>query len=610
MLSVRRRVVAATVTACVCTSLAAVPARASAPAASTPSADEIIAVLRAEGLDIAAVPSSTMVTFYAGLPRDSAGLATAARAASTPGSPTYRQFRSLRDVGRDFGATSRQVAALHRAAASAGLRSRVDTSRLFTRLSGTAQAWQVQLGGPLVVLGTDASATILPLKDLIEPSGRQQTHVPKALRGLVRDVIPSQTLAAPPSTPAPVVPAEPLTPAPQPLRPLPTATGTPGDSCLTPDQLTNTYTPAQLHTAYGTAALRADGMTGRGTRMTVLSLGQAFSPQLVAYAAQCFGYHAPRIQTVASSVRIVETPEAANLVESMVNGMATALNADGKGTASPDVVSVSYGECLDVTGATDAALGALGTFAVAEDLLASAALVGTSVFVASGDAGAAGCTRGEADATAQEVSWPSSSRWVTAVGGTLISLTADNHRSAEQVWNNAPWFGPNAGGAGGGPALGPRPWYQPRATPADRRIVPDLVAHASDLVGWPLAVPPAARRSGSSTRGCTPWEHVARGSTTSRAPTTRRTRRHPAAWRPGGSTRRAGSAHRGSSTSRRGSPPQRRVGRKFSPGRPHSEGARDEPSPANHHSHRSRGSRRARGTGSRGRRGGAGGGAR
>lgn len=610
MLSVRRRVVAATVTACVCTSLAAVPARASAPAASTPSADEIIAVLRAEGLDIAAVPSSTMVTFYAGLPRDSAGLATAARAASTPGSPTYRLFRSLRDVGRDFGATSRQVAALHRAAASAGLRSRVDTSRLFTRLSGTAQAWQVQLGGPLVVLGTDASATILPLKDLIEPSGRQQTHVPKALRGLVRDVIPSQTLAAPPSTPAPVVPAEPLTPAPQPLRPLPTATGTPGDSCLTPDQLTNTYTPAQLHTAYGTAALRADGMTGRGTRMTVLSLGQAFSPQLVAYAAQCFGYHAPRIQTGASSVRIVETPEAANLVESMVNGMATALNADGKGTASPDVVSVSYGECLDVTGATDAALGALGTFAVAEDLLASAALVGTSVFVASGDAGAAGCTRGEADATAQEVSWPSSSRWVTAVGGTLISLTADNHRSAEQVWNNAPWFGPNAGGAGGGPALGPRPWYQPRATPADRRIVPDLVAHASDLVGWPLAVPTAARRSGSSTRGCTPWEHVARGSTTSRAPTTRRTRRHPAAWRPGGSTRRAGSAHRGSSTSRRGSPPQRRVGRKFSPGRPHSEGARDEPSPANHHSHRSRGSRRARGTGSRGRRGGAGGGAR
>ena len=522
MLSVRRRVVAATVTACVCTSLAAVPARASAPAASTPSADEIIAVLRAEGLDIAAVPSSTMVTFYAGLPRDSAGLATAARAASTPGSPTYRQFRSLRDVGRDFGATSRQVAALHRAAASVGLRSRVDTSRLFTRLSGTAQAWQVQLGGPLVVLGTDASATILPLKDLIEPSGRQQTHVPKALRGLVRDVIPSQTLAAPPSTPAPVVPAEPLTPAPQPLRPLPTATGTPGDSCLTPDQLTNTYTPAQLHTAYGTAALRADGMTGRGTRMTVLSLGQAFSPQLVAYAAQCFGYRAPRIQTVAadgvqgrlpvlglgsedeslldlqvvapiltgaSSVRIVETPEAANLVESMVNGMATALNADGRGTASPDVVSVSYGECLDVTGATDAALGALGTFAVAEDLLASAALVGTSVFVASGDAGAAGCTRGEADATAQEVSWPSSSRWVTAVGGTLISLTADNHRSAEQVWNNAPWFGPNAGGAGGGPALGPRPWYQPRATPADRRIVPDLVAHASDLVGWPLAVP-------------------------------------------------------------------------------------------------------------------------
>ena len=170
---------------------------------------------------------------------------------------------------------------------------------------------------------------------------------------------------------------------------------------MTPDQLTNTYTPAQLHTAYGTAALRADGMTGRGTRMTVLSLGQAFSPQLVAYAAQCFGYRAPRIQTVAadgvqgrlpvlglgsedeslldlqvvapiltgaSSVRIVETPEAANLVESMVNGMATALNADGRGTASPDVVSVSYGECLDVTGATDAALGALGTFAVAEDL--------------------------------------------------------------------------------------------------------------------------------------------------------------------------------------------------------------------------------------------------
>ncbi len=518
--------VALAATSCVLVAGTALPASAAVPTAdAVPPLDEVIAVLQADGVDVAAVPGGTSVTLYAGLPRDSAAIAAAARAASTPGSASYRSFRTLRDVGRDFGPSDRQVAALSRAARTIGLTSKVDDSRLFTRLTGSASTWATQLGSPLVVVGAGTGATILPLLDLLDPSRRQLPHVPKALRGLVREVIPSQSLAAPPDTPAPVVPAEPLTPAPSPLQPLPTATGTPGASCLTPEQLVNTYTPDQLHTAYGTAALRADGMTGRGTRLTVLSLGQAYSPDLVTYAASCFGYRAPRIETVAadgvqgrlpvlgvdsedeslldlqvvapiltgaSSVRIVETPQPANMVEAMVNGLATALNVDGRGTSSPDVLSVSYGECLAITGASDASLGALGAFSLAEDLLASAALVGTSVFVASGDAGAAGCTRADARATAQEVSWPSSSRWVTAVGGTLISLTSDNRRAAEQVWNNSPWFGPNSGGAGGGPALGARPWYQPSATPADRRIVPDLVAHASDLVGWPLAVPTAS----------------------------------------------------------------------------------------------------------------------
>lgn len=126
-----------------------------------------------------------------------------------------------------------------------------------------------------------------------------------------------------------------------------------------------------------------------------------------------------------------------------------------------------------------------------------AAIQGQSIMVSTGDAGTNAGITGSAT-----TSFPSSSPWVTAVGGTTVGLDQQNKPVMVTGWENAgntlsdgKWVpqrnidGSFAGGAGGGAsALYPVPDWQNGVVPASashgHRAVPDISALADSYTGF------------------------------------------------------------------------------------------------------------------------------
>ncbi len=130
-------------------------------------------------------------------------------------------------------------------------------------------------------------------------------------------------------------------------------------------------------------------------------------------------------------------------------------------------VSISWGACEQST--SPALVAAL------EQSLARMVAAGTTVFAASGDAGAYGCgAPGEPDPRLA-VDYPAASPSVVAVGGT--TLQRENGGWVEAAWSDA---STGSGTGGGLSALFARPAWQPGAGP---RAVPDVAAVADPDTG-------------------------------------------------------------------------------------------------------------------------------
>ncbi len=155
------------------------------------------------------------------------------------------------------------------------------------------------------------------------------------------------------------------------------------------------------------------------------------------------------------------------------------------------VVSLSYGLC-------EAALGSAGN-AFWNSTWSQAAAQGMSVFVSSGDGGAAGCdSPSETTATqGRGVNGLCSSPYSTCVGGTQFndtynpgqywSATNGTGQSSalsyipESAWNESGWSGGLWAGGGGASIIYSKPgWQAAPGVPADgKRDVPDVSMHAS-----------------------------------------------------------------------------------------------------------------------------------
>ncbi len=491
----------------------------------------------------AATPSPrTSLTFMAGLPFDEDALVQAAQQVSTPGTATYRKFTDLRRAGAKFGATPQAIRALRTQMNEAGVRVQVDRTRLFARLTAPLSVWEDIMEAPITylpategssALGSDPYATYL----FIDPDSGLLLAAPEFIADLVTAFVPAATIydaaldipgtiAGGSVGPSGIYGGDVL--------PWPTNGGSPlGTGCQDPIVTEGqVITPLQTRTAYGTQSLLQRGAPAHNARVTILSNGGGFSRADLRAFAECLNVANPRVDVVlgtgitqeivswssethldlqttagalrdARSIRIVQsTPD--NLFIGSLDGFARALDQDGQGRISPDSVSFSYGGCeLDPFGRpVQAGTQGQPLVPVQEAVFQMAAVVGTGVFIAAGDFGSGVCQRlGEPAIPVATVSYPASSPWVTAVGGTRLRLGEGNVRLGEAVWNDQRYGAPDAG-TGGPSQVFPRPWYQASITPSDQRAVPDVSALAAVIPGWPVVygaqLQPIGGTSGSS----------------------------------------------------------------------------------------------------------------
>jgi subtilase family serine protease len=452
-------------------------------------------------------PRAGGVTFYLSLPSNGAGLDAAANASSTPGSARYRHFLTLVEAADRFGATDAQIAHISKSVRTLGLRFVPDPTRLFGRVTGTPRQWAAALGTPLSATPASASSPFITytlpaqVPSALEPAGsglllaQAQVYDPTAARG---------------SSPMPNAP-----PSGKGTKPFPFNTGKPisADCVAAPLQQHRVYTPQQIQTAYGVDTLRHNAS---GTPViTVVDLGDGWRRSDLALAGECFGYTPSRVtqeqgdgvpspinsagtetpldlQTVTAvapnaQVRVVQTTPA-----DLLDGFSRAV---GDPHGLPDVISLSFGGCAFAENR-----GEPRYTAVINAVLAMIALTGVSSFAASGDAGSTTCG---SLVPGTSLSYPAVSPFVTAVGGTRLTLGSGNNRIAETAWNDSV-FGASAASGGGLTRLQPRPAYQDGANPADHRAVPDVSALADIVPGWPVVVSSGLQTVGG-TSGSTPF---------------------------------------------------------------------------------------------------------
>jgi subtilase family serine protease len=155
------------------------------------------------------------------------------------------------------------------------------------------------------------------------------------------------------------------------------------------------------------------------------------------------------------------------------------------------IVSQSWGGCERKNGTA--------TLKAWSDIYEEGAKHGVTVFVSSGDSGAYTCLgTGDEDTPTNDgigASAPATIPWVTAVGGTRLSLRADGSYYRESVWSWPAY----TEASGGGPSMHfPNPEWQcapgvPAACHGAWRLTPDVAADAapesgnaifSTLYGW------------------------------------------------------------------------------------------------------------------------------
>jgi len=414
-----------------------------------------------------------------GLERRQPALRRFALSVSDPTSPRYGRYLSPHRIGLRFGATDATLRSVFRLLHRHRIRARVDITRSFVQaLVPTRRA----------------------LRLFKSASGR--ARVPRALRGRVHELLlgraergqflPRPRRAGARSSQAPGQAGRSF------LQPPHVRTGTPagcpqGRNATIPIRNSPlagpAFTPNQIQSAYGAATLHGTGVTGRGVRIGIYGAGGFGDSELHAFA-RCFGLQVPPTRLVKIGERTAgPTSFEAALDLQMATLMAPGLRSltqyeigssfwpvgfsamlDPRNGPLPNVVSVSQGECETQVGRPEIRL--------TEQVLAAAAAAGITVAAASGDAGAF-CTSGPLGGL-----YPSSSPWVTSVGGTAFTLDEANRIVDEIPWNDFPSVPEGLGAGGGFGRFLTRPPYQRGLGPwGDRRGYPDVALIADTYPG-------------------------------------------------------------------------------------------------------------------------------
>jgi subtilase family serine protease len=440
---------------------------------------------------------------------DQSGLAAFATAVSTPGSSEYGHYASMSTLARRFGAKSaaraRVISFLLRNGAT-----HVAADRAGLDVSATLSVAHAQrlFGTRLSSFRTDTKSGVARF---VAPEST--THVPGAIAGDVTGVVglDTQPLA---TTPAP---------APQSLGAATDGTSLhalhPSDrgdvnlgsaylprtgtaaGCAAGRPKSGGFTPNQYLTAYGLSSLQSGGFTGAGERVALLEI-DGFKASDISRFDSCFQLAKPHLKLfgvglrkplapggettldlevlTAAAPRLsnVDVYESSPAASAVLKSLIFAIESKNQ---RPDVVSASLGGCESDN---LRALGnkGLGLYETAFELAAS---TGISVLAASGDDGSSTCVNEQGDPTRKlAVSFPASSPFVTAVGGTNIALNAANQITASTVWNDGP--AQAAAGGGGSSKLFAEPSYQDAFQTSTRRELPDVSLLADLAPGYEI----------------------------------------------------------------------------------------------------------------------------
>jgi PKD repeat protein len=440
------------------------------------------------------LPAPTPLTLLVGLSsRDPGGLSAYEAASETPGTGVYRHFLTPAEIAARYGPTPSSLHATEQYFAEFGLRSQLSPDGLLLTVTGASGAVAGAFGTTFDRYTSADGRTFF--------SHPTPAHLPGSLEvagvyGL-GNVTPFTPLVSGPALPSDV--ASPAAGC---------SAGPPG------------LAPCQVSTAYDAAGLIASGTDGSGERIGIVDTydgGQsqsALESDLASFDSE-FSLPTPSVSynyPVPTGTNLNATSDDWGVEEALDLewAHASAPGASIAMTFAPnsgvglyeavdwlvahqlvDVLSLSWGEpdvgvynayagpCTTECNATSD-----GSYEVLGPVLAAAAAEGISVFVATGDCGAADGTSGVS------TDYPASDPSVTAVGGTDLLVNASGVYQSESGWsgNSSGAASPgcqNQGGSGGGFSPFPRPYWQSGSgVPSSPyvRAVPDVSADAGNPV--------------------------------------------------------------------------------------------------------------------------------
>jgi subtilase family serine protease len=418
----------------------------------------------------------------------SAGLESFVKAVSDPNSPRYRHYADFDALVKRYGATKQTKKAALRWVAAQGMIAQVGPSGQYLMVRTT------QAKARSVFASTD------PTPAAAASSNKTwQAPVPAPLKSTVTNVA--------------VLPAPQSTATPRQSTPIPDAgsasnrSGTPAGCAegqqAGPDAYKG-FTPNQYLTAYGHDTLHQRGLTGKGIRMAVVEI-DGFNPSDIQAFASCFGHTVPPLNAKPVGQQALNPPgDETTLDLEVLTSAAPGLQAidvfegaSGEGAlldtiaatvsdkkTRPDVISISLDECESDFYST------IVVTKVVNSLFALAAGSGISTLVATGDQGSSNCKNVNGDVPVLQASFPSTSPYVTAVGGTNLSLDPANQILNQVVWNDSPQGG-TGGTSGGFSLLFDRPWWQEKTVSSSlgndvTRLTPDISAMADVAPGYAI----------------------------------------------------------------------------------------------------------------------------
>ncbi len=468
------------------------------------------------------------------------GLRRFALAVSDPTSAGYGDYRSIAELSRLFGASRRSRIQVTHYLRRIGARDvRVDVTGLFARATLTTalaqRVFHVRLQRlrsangasvvrPLHVAGAAGSSGATISGATVSGAGTSAgaAHVPAPLRAAITGVIGLDTTPLPLGASTRHRSRGALVSARAASQPSSAHTRSGRPSGCAAGLASGGFTPNQYRTAYRYDPLRAQQLLGQGQRVALIEV-DGFKYSDIRQFANCFGLPIPALNGFGVGVRQPglapggESTLDLEILDAAAPGLKSidvyetrsraadtlqALTAPLRSRQRPQIISASLGLCEP---ALYAAVGAAG-IGVADGAMQMAAASGITFLAASGDQGAADCTRPDGvPFRLLSVNYPASSWWATGVGGTNLVLNGANGIDSQVVWDDAA-VAPGAAGGGGASRLFRRPSYQAGFVRGFGRAVPDVSMLADILPGY--AIYCSARGDCINRASSNPWQAV------------------------------------------------------------------------------------------------------